>query len=68
MAKPKLTPQQREEILLRRQAGERGVDLAAEYGVSKHTITRLAANPSPPPSSEPFNWLAVRSLYQGGEA
>lgn len=36
--RPKLTPQQRDEIARRRGAGERAYDLAAEYGVSRRTI------------------------------
>ncbi|MFJ5967928.1 helix-turn-helix domain-containing protein [Streptomyces sp. NPDC093060] len=36
--RPKLTPQQREEIRRRLEDGERAVDLAAEYGVSRGAI------------------------------
>lgn len=35
---PRLTPQQREEIRQRLADGERAVDLAAEYGVSRGAI------------------------------
>jgi hypothetical protein len=35
---PKLTPAQREEIRARLADGERAVDLAAEYGVSRGAI------------------------------
>ncbi len=35
---PKLTPRQREEIRRRLDDGERAVDLAAEYGVSRGAI------------------------------
>jgi len=69
MARSKLTVEQREEIRRRRAAGERDIDLAAEYGVSKQTIIRIAATPETiEPDTRPFAWLAVRSLYQGGEA
>jgi len=37
----KLTNAQREEIVRRRRAGERNMDLAIEFGVSRPTITRL---------------------------
>ena len=36
--KPRLTPAQREEIRRRLEAGERAVDLAAEYRVSRGAI------------------------------
>lgn len=39
--KPKLTTAQRDAIVRRLGAGERSVDLAAEYGVSGSTIRRL---------------------------
>ena len=69
MARSKLTVEQREEIRRRRAAGERDIDLAAEYGVSKQTIIRIAAMPETVElNTQPFARLAVRSLYQGGEA
>ncbi|MFE1192882.1 Hin recombinase [Streptomyces olivaceoviridis] len=36
--RPKLTPQQRDEVRRRLDAGERAVDLAVEYGVSRGAI------------------------------
>lgn len=41
-SKPKLTPAQRLEIQYRRFEGERSIDLAAEYGVSRSYIDDLA--------------------------
>lgn len=42
-----LTPEQIGEIRRRLDAGERGVDLAREYGVSKQRISRIKAMRSP---------------------
>ncbi len=39
--KPKLTPQQRQEAIARREAGEPLVDIGRSYNVSHSTISRL---------------------------
>lgn len=65
----KLTAEQRRTLATRRAAGERAVDLAAEYGVTTNTVRAITNKYRPNDSrTDSFGWLAKQAMYPGGTA